>query len=241
LLAVATAPVGFGCIAQEGVIPSALDHQAFDVKAEPGPAELPSRSTGVPSDSILEMLGWIARSDGRELHSQCWWDFEKNRFRSQLFGDPAGRSGGPTTTAIDSATATILYAAISADGRSYSYDAFSGALRSGPPADSWAKAKETEQEWGSHDIVRLGRQLLDENEVDVYRVDLNIPRGQERSADFGLVFVDSETGLRQREEWLIGSPGDARIRFLYEYQVVPRTPELNALLSVHALFDLAAE
>lgn len=62
----------------------------------------------------------------------------------------------------------------------------------------------------------------------MYRVGLNIPRGHERSADFGLVYVESSTGLRSREEWLIGSPGDAWIYHLYEYRLVPITPELES-------------
>jgi hypothetical protein len=240
VLTVALAPLVGGCGAQKEMIPSALNPQAVDVKAEPGPAALPPRSTGVPADSLLEMVQWIARSDGRELHSQRWWDFEKNRFRWDTFGDPAAISGGPTTTASDLATATILYAAVSADGQVVSYDAFSGELRSSPTV-SQGEAGGTEREWGSDDVVRLGRQILDGNEVDVYRVDLNIPRGQERSADFGLIFVDSETGLRQREEWLIGSPGDAWVYHLYQYRLVPRTPELEARLSAQALLDMAAE
>ena len=166
------------------VIPSALDDQAVDVKAEPGPAELPSRVAGVLADSLLEMTGWIARSNEPELHRQRWWDSVSERHRSV-------------------------------------------ALHNEWVSDS--SQTETEKEWGTHDIVYLGQQLLDGNEVDVYRVDLNIGRGQERSADFGLIFVDSETGLRQREEWLIGSPGDAWVRFLHEYRLVPRTPELEKL------------
>lgn len=240
LLLLVVAPLAGGCGAQEDVIPSALDTGAVDVKAEPGPAALPPRSTGVPSDSLLEMVQWIARSDGRELHSQRWWDFAKDRFRWDTFGDPAAISGGPTTTANDPATAAVLYAAVSADGHVVSYDAFSGELRSSPAA-SQGETGETEQEWGSDDVVHVGRQILDGNEVDVYRVDLNIPRGQERSADFGLIFLDSETGLRQREEWLIGSPGEARVYHLYQYRLVLRTPELEARLSAQTLLDMAAD
>ena len=108
-------------------------------------------------------------------------------------------------------------------------------------AASQEETGETEREWGSDDVVHLGRQMLEGNEVDVYRVDLNIPRGQERSADFGLVFLDSETGLRRREEWLLGSPGDAWVYHLYEYRLVPRTPESEARLSTQALLDMSAE
>jgi hypothetical protein len=229
-----------GCGAQTQLIPSALDTQAIDIEAEPGPAELPPRSTGVPADSLLETLQWIARSDGRQLESQRWWDFENDRFRWDTFGDPAFIGGGTSTTANDPANATILFSAVSADGRTISFDAFTSELRSSPEQGQPA-AEDTMEEWGTADVVRLGRQILSSTEVDVYRLDLNVPRGQERMADFGLVYVDAASGLRLREEWLLGSPGDAWVYHLFDYRLVPRTPEAEARLTAQALIDLAGQ
>lgn len=232
--------VAGGCGAQKQMIPSALDTQAVDVKAEPGPADLPPRSTGVPADSILEMLQWIARSDGRELLSQRWWDFEGDRFRWDTFGDPSFMGEGSSTTVSDAADATILFSGVSADGSTVSYDAYTGELR-GSPEEDQTTAHDAAEEWGTKDVVLLGRQVLDHTEADVYRLDLNIGHGQERSADFGLVYVNAATGLRLREEWLLGSPGDAWVYHLYDYSLLPRTPELEAHLSTQALMDLAEQ
>ncbi len=230
-----------GCGAQKEAIPSALDTRAVDVKAEPGPAQLPPRSSGVPAGYILEMRQSIARSDGVELIAERWWDFERNRFRWDTFGDRASITGGPTTTAQDPATATMLYSAVWADGQVLSYDAVSGELRMSEAAPGDAGV-ETENEWpATDDVVLLGRQMLDGTQVDVYRLDLNVGRGQERSADFGLIYADSETGLRRREEWLLGSPGDAWVYHLYEYRLAARTAELEARLTTRALEDMAAE
>ncbi len=97
------------------------------------------------------------------------------------------------------------------------------------------------EEWGTADVVRLGRQILSSTEVDVYRLDLNVPRGQERMADFGLVYVDAASGLRLREEWLFGLAGDAWVYHLFDYRLVPRTPEAEARLTAQALIDLAGQ
>lgn len=241
LVPLAATLLGVSCGGQKEAIPSALDSEAIDVTAEPGPAGLPPRSKGVPADSILEMRQSIARDDGVELHSQRWWDFANDRFRWDTFGDRASIMGGPTTTARDPATATLLYSGMRADGQSLSYDAVSGELRGGPAPWDGTSA-ETEDEWPrADDVVLLGRQMLSDAQVDVYRVDLNVGRGQERSADFGLIYVDARTGLRRREEWLLGLPGDAWVYHLYEYRLMPRTPRLEAQLAPQALFDLAAE
>ncbi|MBN1320578.1 MAG: hypothetical protein JXA87_07045 [Thermoleophilia bacterium] len=227
-----------GCDGRQDVIPSALDTTLIDVTAETGPAELPPLSSGVPAGQVLEMTQRVARSDGSELHSRRWYDFENDRFRWDTFGDPSSALGGPSTTAAVADTAAILFSGVRADGQDISYDGYSGELR-GNPAPADAQIDESGG-WDTTDTVRLGRQTLSGAEVDVYRVDLNIPRGHERSADFGLVYVESSTGPRLREEWLIGSPGDAWVYLLYEYRLVPLTPELESRLSPQSLIDLAA-
>jgi len=227
-----------GCDGQQDVIPSALDTALIDVTTEPGPAELPPVSSGVSAGYVLEMTHWVARSDGSEPHSRRWYDFENDRLRWDTFGDPSSVLGGPSTTAAVADTATILFSGVRADGQDISYDGYSGELRGNPvPADA---QMDESGGWDTTDTVRLGRQTLKGAEVDVYRVDLNIPRGHERSADFGLVYVESSSGLRLREEWLIGSPGDAWVYHLYEYRLVPLTAELESRLSPQSLIDLAA-
>ncbi len=241
LLLTTVAVLAVGCGAQKTAIPSALDAEAIDITAEPGPAGLPPRSTGVPAGYILEMCQSIARDDGAELHSQRWWDFENDRFRWDTFGDPASMLGGSTTTANDPAVAHILYAAVWAEGQTLSYDAASGELRGGP-AGKDDVGTETWDEWpNSDDVVLLGRQMLKGVKADVYRLDLNVGRGQERSADFGLIYAEAATGRRLREEWLLGPPEDAWVYHLYEYRLAPRTSELEARLTPQALLDLAAE
>jgi hypothetical protein len=186
------------------------------------------------------MTQWIARSGGRELVSQQWLDFENHRARSDNYGDATSILDGPTTTAIDPAAATILYSAVVDDIQEMTYDAHSTELRSNPVTAEGAFGG-SEFASGASDVVLLGRQALGGVQVDVYRVDLNIPRGQERSADFGLIYADSATGLRLREEWLLGSPGRAWVYHMYEYRLLPRTPEIEARMEPEALIELAAQ
>jgi hypothetical protein len=229
-----------GCGAQARVILSALDSQAINVAAAGSPSQLPSRAAGVPPGFVLEMTQWIARSGGRELVSQQWLDFENHRARSDNYGDATSILDGPTTTAIDPAAATILYSAVVDDIQEMTYDAHSTELRSNPVTAEGAFGG-SEFASGASDVVLLGRQALGGVQVDVYRVDLNIPRGQERSADFGLIYADSATGLRLREEWLLGSPGRAWVYHMYEYRLLPRTPEIEARMEPEALIELAAQ
>ena len=185
------------------------------------------------------MTQWIARSGGRELASQQWIDFANHRARSDIYGDATPILGGPTTTAVDPAVAAILYSSFVDDTQEITYDAHSAELRSSPVAGEGAFGG-SEFSNGQGDVVLLGRQALGGVQVDVYRVDLNIPRGQERSADFGLIYVESAGGPRLREEWLLGSPGHAWVYHLYEYRLLPRTPEIEARMEPEALVESAS-
>ncbi len=229
-----------GCGTSGSAISSAADPSALDVTSAGEQASLPSLDSGVPSGYVLEVTHWVARPTGRELASRQWTDFEEQRMRSDWYGDPTPVLNGPTTTAVDPTTATILYADVVSDGESMSYDARSAELRLGP-----ANGRELSQGsgfgGGGEDVVLLGRQSLGGEDVRVYRVDLNIAAGQERSADFGLVYVAADTGLRLREEWLLGSPGNARVAHLFEYDLVPRTAALEGGMKRQALIDLAAD
>jgi hypothetical protein len=228
-----------GCGAQAREILSALDSQAINVAVVGDPSRLPSRAAGVPPGFVLKITQWIARPAGRELASQQWIDFENRRARWDNYGDATSILDGPTTTAIDPAAATILYSAVVDDIQEVTYDAHSTELRSTPLTAEGAFGS-SEFASGAGDVVLLGRQVLGGARVDVYRVDLNIPRGQERSADFGLIYMDSASGLRLREEWLLGSPGHAWVYHMYEYRLLPRTPEIEARMKPEALVELAA-
>ena len=93
------------------------------------------------------------------------------------------------------------------------------------------------------DVVLLGQQHLGATLVDVYRADVKPLKDAEASTGppvtHVLVYVDTTTKLRLREEWMTGKPGHARVQMLYEYRLLPRTPELEARLSTQALVDLA--
>ena len=205
------------------------------MKAETGPAKLPPLSSGVPSGSILHDKRWVAPSDGQTvLHSEAWYDFENSRARTDWFNTPTSPAEGAATIPTKAANPSILAAEVWDHGRHQSYNGYSNTVL---PADTGQPLGGPDQ-WPTQDIVRLGQQTLNGKTVDVYRADLNIPRGQERSADFGLIYVDSTSGLRVREEWLVGSPGSAYVAHLYAYDLVPRTDELARYLSIGSLDEL---
>jgi hypothetical protein len=244
LLALALAGCGSQATVEATVIPSALDAEAVDSSAEPGPAALPSLATGVPAGAILEQTMWTAFKDTKRLFLRAWWDVKNGRSRSDVFGDPRDMDGGPTTTVNDPETATIESSSIWEAGESLNFDGHSGEL------SRWADSAASDVAGGplnngvpTDDVVLLGQQRLDATLVDVYRADIKQLEDPEASAGppatHVLVYVDATTKLRLREEWMTGKPGRGRVQMLYEYRLLPRTPELEARLSTQALVDLA--
>ena len=218
---------------ESAALPSALDSHAIDVKAAGAPAQLPSLQTGVPSNSVLEMTQWIAHPSGRELHSRRLIDYQQHLSRWDTYGDPAELRGGPTTTVTSAAGATILFAAVDDGKTETSFNAGRSTLLTGPSSPTAFGGSEDQGLQG--ETRRLGSQTLAGSKVDVYRIDLHVPSGQERTADFGLIYIDAASGLRVREEWLLGSPGHAWVYQLLEYQLLPRTDQLEATLKPEAL------
>jgi hypothetical protein len=228
-----------GCVpaAQARAIPSVLDPSALDVKAVGTPATIPPISTGVPKSSILQVDQWIAESPGRQLHSQRWVDFQNHRARWDWYLFPAEANlGGSSTTAGGLPAGSILASVVVDGNSSFSYDGYGGRVNAGA-ADETGIFDGSDQDpgWSGRTPVLIGHQLLGGAKVDVYRIDLNIPSGQERSADFALIYVDSATGLRVRDEWLLGSPGDAWVFHLFEYRLVARTDALEASMMPDAV------
>ncbi len=243
LLAAVGFAAGCGLGAQAQLITCALDPGAIDIKAAGAPATIPALSSGVPKDSIFEITQWIAQSQGLEPHSRRWVDFEKRRARWDWYGDPAGISSlGSTTTGADPSTATILYSSVIDGEAGLSYDAVTARLSAQPAWDvSAIGGSDEDPGWSGRTPVLLGRQLLNGVNVDVYRIDLHISAGQERTADFGLIYVDSASGLRVREEWLLGSPGDAWVYHVFDCRLLPRSAGLEARMKPDALKAEQAE
>ena len=184
----------------------------------------------MPKGSILQVDQWIAEPPGRQLHSQRWVDFKNHRARWDWYLFPAEANyGGSSTTAGQRQGSDILESVVVDGNSSLSYDGNGGRVNAGP-ADETGIFGGSDQDagWSGRTPVLIGHQLLNGAKVDVYRIDLHNAFGQERSADFALIYVDSSTGLRIRDEWLLGSPGDAWVFHLFEYRLAVRTDALEA-------------
>ncbi len=71
---------------------------------------------------------------------------------------------------------------------------------------------------------------VDGRPADTYRVDFP-NHGGEKTADYALIWVDKETSLRFREEWVAGT----EVVRVVTRSLVPLTPRLEALLSVDSV------
>jgi hypothetical protein len=156
-------------------------------------------------------------------------DFQNHRARWDWYVFPAEANlGGASTTTQGQPGGSILASEVVDGNSSLSYDGNGGRVNVGSADEaSFFGGSDQEPGWSGRTPVLIGHQLLNGAKVDVYRIDLHNSFGQERSADFALIYVDSATGLRVRDEWLLGSPGDAWVFHLFEYRLVARTDALE--------------
>ncbi len=197
---------------------------AADLKptsTEPALPTLPPLSTGVPSGFWLEQIDSMPDAANPQTENYNLIDFDQERARTEIYYQGSLHFG-----AVLEGGEMLTFSTLGAESgiTQASFENFVGGDSSRLGIDTL----------GGFSAKKVGEEVVDGKATDVYRAEFPDPSPGEIIADFALVYVERESGLRVREEWMVGS---RKVRDISGRLVSP-SPDLEMGLVLHPVADL---
>ena len=176
---------------------------------------LPPLATGVPSGTLLEEVDSMPSATAPETEHYYLIDFGQSRLRFEGY-----------------VQAKLRFVNVIENGRIAAYTTFDGSSRV-DPANFREYVGGVTPNVGidflaGSPMAKVGEETLNGSQAEVYRVQFNNSSSDEIVAEYALIYIDSASGLRVREEWMVGSEKVRDIR----RQLVTPSPALDVGLTL---------